>query len=514
LELKMTATSEHLRFWVDMALECVRRDHTSSLSAGDQRGPFLTARALGMALAAIHDAKAIADSRAAAALLTGVVAPAGLAGLTGDAATIAAAAAGCQLMLLRYPRQTGLLSAAWNEWLGLFKLGVAGSAAELAGRSFGLGVHALGLLDPYHARRGAYAPSSPPKPYEHIVPPNEPGQGYAGGAWGSEAQPLVATRPAFPPPPDRVSPTVVNASQHFRDDFAKVADLGFDSRSRGRDAEQELIGIYWGYDGPAELGTPPRLYMQVVLGVLDAIDARGAGLLTVEDELAVVAGAALAMADAGVHAWFYKYSPDHMMWRPIVGIRNAVAGNGTAEPNWYPLGRPDTNQPGTNPAQVRLPGTGLTPDFPAYPSGHATFGAAAFQLLRLFLVEKGQAGFGARGVDTVDFDFVSDEFNGRNLDPRPNASGGKDPRPLVTKRYPSLWQAIVDNSISRVYLGVHWEFDGITTRNAAGTGDEFGVPPAPDRIGQMGGCWLGSKIANQIAIKIGVTQATIDKSKM
>ena len=34
-------------------------------------------------------------------------------------------------------------------------------------------------------------------------------------------------------------------------------------------ADEEVIGIFWGYDGPPELGTPPRLYMQVVLGVLD-----------------------------------------------------------------------------------------------------------------------------------------------------------------------------------------------------------------------------------------------------
>lgn len=508
----MTATSEQLRFWVDMALECIRRDHTSSISIGDQRGPFLTARALGMALAALHDAKVIAEAMPAAVIVAGPAAPAGLAGAD---PTIAAAAACCQTLLLRYPRQTALLNAAWTEWLQLFGLGAQGGAAEAAGRAYGLGMHGVGLLDSYHARRGAYSPSSPPKPYEHVVPPNEPLQGYAGGAWGAETTPLVAARPAFPPPPGRVSPTQVDPTQHFADDFAKVADKGFDDRSRGRTAEEELIGIYWGYDGPPELGTPPRLYMQVVLGILDDIDARRTSALTVNQELAVVAGAAVAMADAGVHAWFYKYSADHMMWRPIVGIRNAVAGNGTAEPNWFPLGRPDTNQPGTNPAMVRIAGTGLTPDFPAYPSGHATFGAAAFHVLRLFLVQNDPAAsFGATGIDNIDFDFVSDEYNGRNLDPRPNGGGGKDPRPLVTRNYPNLWEAIVDNSISRVFLGVHWQFDGITTRKPDDSGDIFGVPPAPARLGETGGVWLGAQIANEVAARIGVSAATIAAGRM
>jgi vanadium chloroperoxidase len=202
------------------------------------------------------------------------------------------------------------------------------------------------------------------------------------------------------------------------------------------------------------------------------------------------------------------------MWRPTVGIPQAVPGNGVAQPGWEPLGRPDTNQPGTNPAPVRLPGTGLTPDFPAYPSGHATFGAAAFHVLRLFLVEKTQANFGASGTDNIDFDFVSDEYDGRNIDPRPNGAGGRDPRPHVTRRYANLWSAIVDNSISRVYLGVHWEFDGITKRKADDSGDEFGVPSNPGQLGETGGVWLGAQIAKAVAARIGVSPATIAAGKM
>ncbi|KPF64615.1 hypothetical protein IP88_13555 [alpha proteobacterium AAP81b] len=493
-----------------MALECVRRDHTASLSPGDQRGPFLTARALGMALAAIHDAKALAEGRPP---LLAAPASAGLVGLTGNAAIVAAAAAGSQLLLTRYPHQAGLLAAAWSQWLELHDLGAAGSAAEQAGRAFAMAVHFLGPNDAMAARSNAYAPSTPPRPYEHVAPPNQPGQGYAGGAWGSEAPPLLATRPAFPKPPGRVDATTVTPTLHYQADFAHVAAKGYDDRSHGRSAEEELIGIYWGYDGPPELGTPPRLYMQVVLTVLDDIEARGVNVLSVDDELAVIAGAGIAMADAGVHAWFYKYSPDHLMWRPVVGIQQALAPNGTADPTWLPLGRPDTNQPGVNPAMVRIPGTGLTPDFPAYPSGHATFGAAAFHLLRLFLVERRQAQFGTQGVDTVDFDFVSDEYNGRNIDPR-----NHQPRAVVTRRYPSLWRAIVENSLSRVFLGVHWQFDGLTRRSKDGTADEFDDRDIdlirPDRLGQTGGVWLGCQIANQVAARLGVAPATIAAGKI
>jgi len=501
----MTTASPELRFWVEMTLECIRRDHTPAISVGDQRGPFLTARAQGMALAALHVAwQPVPGSQP---LLT--VARTGLVGLAGAARTVGAGAACHQVLRERYPKQAMLLDAGFRDWLDRHGLGPSGSAAEIAGRAFGLAVHSLGLADPEKAALGRYTPPNPPVPYVHHAPPNEPKQGYAGGIWGDSHPLLLTAHIPFPPPPGRVSATQVNPTPHFTADFNRVADKGFDDRSRGRTADEEFIGIAWGYDGPPELGTPPRLYMQVVLAALDALEARNVTALSVDDELAVIAGCAVAMADAGIEAWHYKYSPEHMMWRPVVGIQNAVVPNGATIPGWLPLGRPDTNQSGTNPAMVRIDGTGLTPDFPAYPSGHATFGAAAFHTLRLFLAQKGLTQFTPHGRDSIVFDFTSDEYNGRNIDPRTKA-----PRPRIVRRYASLWDAIVDNSLSRVFLGVHWQFDGITTRNAVNDADEFGVPPEADRLGNTGGVWLGAQIAKIVAARIGVTPATIAAGKM
>jgi vanadium chloroperoxidase len=493
----MTAASAKLRFWCDMSLECVRRDHTPSLSTGDQRGPFLSARALGMALAALNDAHAAAAGRPG---LLSIAAPAALSALGPAGADVAAAAACDQVLRLRYPNQCQLLAPAWLNWLDYFNLGSAGSPAEVAGRAFGTLVHQHGSNDAAAAASDRYSPSG--APYTHAAPPSQPSQGFAGAIWGIEARPLVASRvTGFPPPPGRVSTSRVDPTDHFRADFNKVLLKGDINRTPGqagiRTRAEEVTGIAWGYDGPPELGTPPRLYMQVLLQVLDLIEATRPGSLACEEELAVIAGAGIAMADAAIDAWFYKYAPTHMMWRPALGIRQAVPGNGVADPGWVPLGRPDTNGSGL----------GLTPDFPSYPSGHATFGAAAFQLLRLVLVEKGIAAFDAHGIDNVRFDFVSDEFNGRNRDPRT-----MQPREHLTLSLDSLWHAMVDNSVSRVYLGVHWQFDGITTRNADNTGDEFGVPASPRQLGRTGGVWLGAQIANQIAPRLGVAVSTIAAS--
>ncbi len=488
----MTAATAQLRFWVDLSLECIRRDHTAP-GPGDQKGPFLTSRALGMALAALNDAHAYASGRAP---LLKVAAADGLTGLTGNRIEVASAAACSQVLNLRYPKQAALLEPSWLCWLENLGYGPANSPAEAAGRAFGTAIHNLGSNDATNAAGGRYSPSG--LPYGHTAPPNEPMQGFAGADWGFST-PLMAARVAdFPPPPGRESATKVNPTEHFCKDFAKTRDLG-SLNSTMRTDEQEFVGIAWGYDGPKKLGTPPRLYLQAVLSVLDDIQAKMPNKLSVADELAIVAAVGVAMADAGIDAWHYKYAPTHMMWRPVVGIRRAVEGNGTADPNFFPLGRPDTNGRGL----------ALTPDFPAYPSGHATFGAAAFQLLRLFLVEKGLKTFDEYGVDNISVDFVSDEYDGVNTDPR--TLKPRELRPVVL---PSLWKAITDNSVSRVYLGVHWQFDGITKRNVFDTEDEFGIPNSPSELGKTGGVWLGSQIANQIAPSLGVTAATISASKI
>lgn len=483
----MPAASMQMRYWVDIALECVRRDHTTSFSRGDQRGPFLTARALGMALGALHDGYILAKG-SGNTLLSLNITPSG----THDT-NIAGAAACHQLLLHRYPKQAQSLNDAWDFWTGLFNISAPPMGdSERFGRMVGDAVHLLGLQDRQIGTAMNYSPGAP---YRHGAPPGDPNQGFAGTDWGS-VPPLVSSHVQhFARPPGRTGPLTVTPTAHFAADFHKVQTHGAGQR-RARTLEEEVIGIYWGYDGPPELGTPPRLYMQVVLTVLDEIEARMPGGLSEEEELLIIAATALSMADAGIDAWFYKYSDDHMMWRPALGIPNGLGSLAPPEPGWLPLGRPDTNQRGLN----------LTPNFPAYPSGHATFGAAAFQLLRLYLVEKSLASFDPQGKDNVAFCFVSDEFNGRNKDPRTGS-----PRPKLPIKYMSLWDAILDNSVSRVYLGVHWQFDGVTIKGTDPDG-EFGIPHSPSDLGRRGGVWLGCQIANQVASKIGVSNSTISAS--
>lgn len=483
----MPATANH-RFWIDMSLECVRRDHTDP--PGDQRGPFRTARALGMALAAPNEVRRLATGQKPLLALT--PAPA-LGFLTPEELEVACCAACSEVLTLRYPHQAALLAPAWPCWLETHGHGPVGGAAETMGRAVGRAIHALGADDARFADATDYSPSS--LPYTHEAPPNQPGQKFAGADWGFARRLLTQRVSDFPQPPGRTDATLAKADAHYKLDFQRVSTKGEVNakHSGNRTSAEEFTGIAWGYDGPPRLGTPPRLYMQAVLSVLDHLGstASTAKTLSTAEELEVVAGVGLAMAEAGIDAWYYKYAPTHMMWRPAVGIPKAIAADGTLPvPGWLPLGRPDTN----------LRGLALTPDFPAYPSGHATFGAAAFDLLRLYLAHKGLATLDPQGVDNVRLDFISDEYNGINTDPRTQR-----PRERCPVQTQSLWEGIVHNSVSRVYLGVHWQFDGLTERK--GNEDVFADKPdqlTPATLGRTGGVWLGMKLARQVAARLGV----------
>jgi hypothetical protein len=255
------------------------------------------------------------------------------------------------------------------------------------------------------------------------------------GAYWGKVQPFVLRSPhqfRVPPPPDMTSAAYTQA-------YLEVLALGGDgvTTPTERTPDQTEAGIYWAYDGTPSLCAPPRLYNQLAMTIGDQMG-------TTQDVFALARLLALvnvAMADAGIAIWESKYF--YSFWRPITGIREADAGTGpsglgdgnpdtVADPAFSPLGAPASNLTGPN----------FTPPFPAYPSGHAAFGGALFQVLRKFY-----------GRDDIAFTFVSDEFNGETQDNQGNV------RPLLPRSFGSLSEAEEENGQSRIYLGIHWAFD-------------------------------------------------------
>lgn len=232
------------------------------------------------------------------------------------------------------------------------------------------------------------------------------------------------------------------SSTEYAAAFDEVKELGRKD-SVVRTEEQTNIGIYWGYDGAPGLGVPPRLYNQIMRQIATE---RGNSQL---QNARLFALGNIAMADGGIAAWKTKY--DHDFWRPVTAIRagdETTSSLGVDDGNpatigdvtWEPLGAPASNPELS--ASPENPPRNFTPPFPAYTSGHATFGAAMFRILRNFY-----------GRDDIPFTFVSDELNGVTKD----QSGAV--RPLLPRSFQSFSEAAYENAQSRIYLGIHWNFD-------------------------------------------------------
>lgn len=245
------------------------------------------------------------------------------------------------------------------------------------------------------------------------------------GARWAEVRPFVLTSAdqfRLPPPPALESPEYAAA-------YAEVVRLGGDgiSTPTERTADETAAGIFWAYDGLPSLCAPPRLYNQIALQLAEE---QGLDLVDMARLLALVN---VAMADAGIASWESKYF--YQVARPVTAVRDGD-DDGNAETvgdaDFTPLGAPASNTTGPN----------FTPPFPAYPSGHATFGGAVFETLRNIF-----------GTDDIAFTFVSDEYNGSTVDNQGNV------RELHPRTFSSLSQAEDENGQSRIYLGIHWSFD-------------------------------------------------------
>ncbi len=452
-------------YWNDVALEANRVSHSNG--KGEQTGPTLSSRALAIVHLAMYDAYAGVINKPAKLppYLPNLPPPA--AGASVDAAVAAAARATLSFL---FPSQKDVFDLKHQQ------AGLEGSGLQ-EGHAFGLAVAAAMLAD----RKGD--PGAGDQGYAssmdrgaHRQDPDNPGQGFHGPFYGGAKCFAVKKRHGLAVPPQPGSPDYKTALEEVRvKGIAPELTGTLPNGAKKRTVDEYLIGVYWGYDGANGLGTPPRLYNQIVREIAIAKKNKPA------DNARLFAFVNAAMADSGILAWEQKYL--HDLWRPVVGIRehdpsmgpSAGAGandiSNNCDPDWLPLGAPNTNTLLKN----------GTPFFPAYPSGHATFGAAAFHITRLFYGVKD----GDRKKDDL-FDgltFVSDEFNGVNKDNKGTV------RPRHRRSFPNgLWQMIEENGFSRVTLGVHWIFDAFL-RKADGT---------PDYGKNVGGVPLGLAIAEDM----------------
>ncbi|MBR9919493.1 MAG: vanadium-dependent haloperoxidase [Bacteroidetes bacterium] len=188
----------------------------------------------------------------------------------------------------------------------------------------------------------------------------------------------------------------------------------------GGSQEELWIAQFWSDDCPILTFTPAGRWVSI-LNQLIAIER-----LDMMETVVAYAKVGMALSDAGVRCWSEKYRYNFL--RPIDYIRDYMD-----DEDWNTVMCPDGS------------GGYYTPNFPTYPSGHASFGAAAAVVLEDI--------FGSNYTFTDRSHEGRTEFNG------------------TPRTFNSFQEMAIENGYSRVPLGVHFQSDsdaGIDLGNVVG----------------------------------------------
>ncbi|MFI7121728.1 vanadium-dependent haloperoxidase [Amycolatopsis sp. NPDC049868] len=267
------------------------------------------------------------------------------------------------------------------------------------------------------------------------------------------------------------------ASPTYQAHVAEVREVG-KLNSPSRSADKTQAAHFWANDLDGTYKPPGQLleHTAIIARLLPGQDQFGNAKL-----FALVS---LALADAAIAAWDAKFRTDIDLWRPETAIKLATTD---PDPNWQPESR-------------RTDGTTFSPPFPAFLSGHATFAGAWAGVMKRYV-----------GTDNFGWTATTDD---------PFAQG-------ITRSFGTFSDAARENQLSRVWLGVHYRFDGEyslptgdkiadwVTRNFLGTDSTLGLDSFARTVtagfgpAEAGGDWWVGGPATDYAVRGGAGRITM-----
>lgn len=224
------------------------------------------------------------------------------------------------------------------------------------------------------------------------------------------------------------------ASQAYADAVSEVRTLG-SANSTIRTEDQTEIARVWAYS--AGTITPPGAWNRVAQQVANT------SFLTIDESARMFGLLGMAQADAAISSWDCKNVFN--LWRPITAIHLAdTDGNQAtaADSDWTPLL--------------------TTPNFQGYTSGHSTFSSAAAAVLASIV------------GDSYSFTVTGAER---------------------TRAFTSFSAAAAEAGMSRIYGGIHFNFDNVEGLNCGRAVGEYAADnylrvPAPASLPLLVGASL------------------------
>ncbi|MCU0349167.1 MAG: vanadium-dependent haloperoxidase [Saprospiraceae bacterium] len=180
------------------------------------------------------------------------------------------------------------------------------------------------------------------------------------------------------------------------------------TKNAALDYNTEWIGEFWSDDLLNVTFSPGPRWTAIANQVVDAENA------SLEIALETYAKVGMALNDAAVGCWTSKFH--YNVQRPDSYIKSVI--DPTYKPNLF---NPITGE------------EGISPSFPAYPSGHSTMGAAGAEALASVF------GYAYAMTDRC-------HENRTDFEGKPRSFG-------------SFYEMAEENAWSRVLLGVHWRMD-------------------------------------------------------
>jgi len=307
----------------------------------------------------------------------------------------AVAKAGHDALLGLFPGQSGMLDTAYGNFLAAnnlspFDPGVA------------VGAQAAAAILALRSNDGRFPPNQVPflgstatgqwRPTPSLLPGAPPSLAPGLTPWLAGVTPFTMKNHSqfrVDPPPDL-------GSEEWASEYEEVKTVG-SLTSTTRTPEQTDIGYFWADSGPLLWQNALRYISRNYLS-------------DIGDSARLYALADAALADAQIACWESKYF--YNFWRPITAIRLGDQEENPAtevDADWKPLIN--------------------TPNFPEYPSGHATVSGAVSHMLRLFF-----------GTDELNFQMTTTNLNAVQK----------------TRSFTRFSQAEDEVVNARVYVGIHY----------------------------------------------------------